>query len=121
LIREIKSGEPEVKLMLQEKGDYLVFQPVFTYKGFETKATDKDTITVPDGDKILIVHRNKEAELRFLDKLNSLHSQFIRPQEGNSLILKGPDVLKNNWFFLFVDSMKELKGSCIWLRSIEKF
>ena len=28
LIKEIKSGEPEVKLMLQEKGDYLVFQPV---------------------------------------------------------------------------------------------
>jgi non-specific serine/threonine protein kinase len=52
------------------------------------------TITIPDGDKILIVHRNKDAELRFLDKLSSLHSQFIRPQEGNSLILKGADVLK---------------------------
>ena len=38
LIKEIKSGEPEVKLQLQEKGDYLVFQPIFTYKGFETKA-----------------------------------------------------------------------------------
>jgi non-specific serine/threonine protein kinase len=79
LIKEIKSGEPDVKLMLQEKGDYLVFQPVFTYKGFETKASDKDTITIPDGDKILIVHRNKDAELRFLDKLSSLHrNSFAR-------------------------------------------
>ena len=41
-------------------------------QGFETKATDKDTITIPDGDKILIVHRNKEAEQRFIDKLSSL-------------------------------------------------
>ena len=27
LVREIKSGEPEVKLLLQERGDYLVFSP----------------------------------------------------------------------------------------------
>ena len=121
LIREIKSGEPEVKLMLQEKGDYLVFQPIFTYKGFETKASDKDTITIPDGDKILIVHRNKEAEMRFLDKLSALHSQFIRPPEGNSLILKGPDVLKNNWFFLFVDSMKEAKVPVFGFEALRNF
>src|SRR5205823_12716855 len=103
LVKEIKSGEPEVKVMLQEKGDYLVFQPIFTYKGFETKTTDKDTIMIPDGNKILIVQRNKEAEQQFTDMLSSLHSQFIRPQEGNSLVLKGSDVLRNNWFFLFVD------------------
>ena len=121
LIKEIKSGEPEVKLMLQEKGDYLVFQPIFTYKGFETRASDKDTLTIPDGDKILIVHRNKEAEQRFLDKLFSLHSQFIRPQEGNSLILKGPDVLRNNWFFLFVDSMKELKVPVFGFEALRNF
>ncbi|MEO6229628.1 MAG: SNF2-related protein [Ferruginibacter sp.] len=121
LIKEVKSGEPEVKLMLQEKGDYLVFQPIFTYKGFETKASDKDTITIPDGDKILIVHRNKEAEQRFLDKLSALHSQFIRPQEGNSLILKGPDVLKNNWFFLFVDSMKEIKVPVFGFEALRNF
>ena len=29
LVKEVKSGEPDVKLMLQEKGDYLVFQPMF--------------------------------------------------------------------------------------------
>ncbi|MEN9570261.1 MAG: hypothetical protein RL172_1492 [Bacteroidota bacterium] len=109
LVKEIKSGEPEVKLLLQEKGEYLVFQPIFNYKGFETKATDRETITIPEGDKILIVHRNKEAEQKFVNKLSSLHSQFIIPQEGNSLFLKGADVLRNNWFFLFVDAMKEQK------------
>ncbi|MGG9970819.1 SNF2-related protein [Ferruginibacter sp. SUN002] len=109
LVKEIKSGEPETKLLLQEKGDYLVFQPIFTYKGFETKASDKETITIPDGDKILIVHRNKEAEQQFIDKLSSLHSQFIPSPEGEGLVLKGADILRNNWFFLFVDAMKEMK------------
>jgi hypothetical protein len=42
---------------LQEKGDYLVFQPLFSYQGFEIKTGDKDEVIVPDGDKVLIVHR----------------------------------------------------------------
>ncbi len=121
LVKEIKSGEPEVKLMLQEKGDYLVFQPIFTYKGFETKANDKDTITIPDGDKILIVHRNKEAEQRFADTLSGLHSQFIQPEEGNSMVLKGSEVLRNNWFFLFVDAMKELKVPVFGFEALRNF
>ena len=121
LVKEIKSGEPEVKLMLQEKGDYLVFQPIFTYQGFETKANDKETITIPDGDKILIVHRNKEAEQRFNDMLSSLHSQFIQSQEGNSMILKGADVLRNNWFFLFVDAMKEAKVPVFGFEALRNF
>jgi non-specific serine/threonine protein kinase len=109
LVREIREGDPEKKLLLQEKGDYLVFQPIFSYKGFETRPGGKDEIVVPDGDKVLIVHRNKEAELQFFRKLESLHSAFIHPEGSFSLALKGADVLKNNWFFLFVDAMEEMK------------
>jgi non-specific serine/threonine protein kinase len=109
LIRETKEGQPDISVMLIEKGEYLMFQPVFTYKGFSVKASDKDTIIVPDNDKILIVKRNKEAEQEFISKLGGLHSQFIKQTENKSLVLKGADVLKNNWFFLFVDAMKEMK------------
>jgi SNF2 family DNA or RNA helicase len=121
LVREIKSGDPDVKLMLQEKGDYLVFQPVFNYKGYETKPNDKETITIPEGDKILIIHRNKEAEQRFIDKLSSLHSQFSPTQGGGSLVLKGADVLRNNWFFLFVDAMKEAKVPVFGFEALKNF
>ena len=121
LIKEIKEGEPEVRLMLLEKGDYLMFQPLFSYKGFEAKANDKDVIIIPEGDKVLLVHRNKEAEKRFTDKLESLHSQFVRPQDGNSLVLKGADVLKNNWFFLFVDAMKEMKVPVYGFEALKNF
>ena len=109
LVKEVKDGEPEKRLLLQEKGDYLVFQPLFSYKGFETRPGGKDEIIVPDAGQVLIVHRNKEAELQFIRKLESLHSQFIRPEGAQSLALKGSDVLKNNWFFLFVDAMEEMK------------
>src|SRR6185437_208648 len=109
LIRETKEGQPDISIMLIEKGEYLMFQPVFTYKGFSVKASDKDTIIVPDGDKVLMVKRNIEAERGFIAKLGNLHSQFINQPQNKSLVLKGADVLKNNWFFLFVDAMKEMK------------
>ncbi len=121
LVKEIKSGEPEVKLQLQEKGDYLVFQPIFTYKGFETKATDRENIIIPEGDKILIVKRNKTAEENFIKKLEGLHTLFVRPNDNNSLVLKGADVLRNNWFFLFIDAMKEMKVPVYGFEALRNF
>ncbi|MBL0055380.1 MAG: DEAD/DEAH box helicase [Chitinophagaceae bacterium] len=121
LVKEVKSGTPDVKLQLLEKGDYLVFQPIFIYKGFETKATDRDTIILPDGDKILIINRNLEAEEAFIKKLEGLHSLFIRPGDGNGLVLKGADVLRNNWFFLFVDAMKEMKVPVYGFEALRNF
>ena len=121
LIREVKSGVPDIKLQLQERGDYLVFQPIYSYKGFDTKASDKETITVPDGDKILIIKRNKEAEEAFMNKMENLHSMFIRQAETGSLVLKGADVLRNNWFFLFVDAMKDMKVPVFGFEALKNF
>ncbi len=109
IVSEIKDGDPEKRIVLQEKGDYLVFQPLFTYKGFETRPGGKDELIIPDGEKVMIVHRNREKELQFMQKLEALHSNFIRPEGGNQLALKGTEVLRNNWFFLFVDAMRDMK------------
>lgn len=121
LVQEVKAGEPEVKLFLVEKGDYLVFQPSFSYKGFETRSKDRDEIVVPQGDKVMIVHRNRDAEKLFVDKLQNLHSNFIVNEETGSLALKGTDVLKNNWFFLFVDAMKDMKTPVFGFEALKNF
>jgi superfamily II DNA or RNA helicase len=121
LIQEIKDGDPEVKLFLVEKGEYLVFQPAFSYKGFETRSKDRNEIIIPQGDKIVIVHRNREQEKKFVDKLQNLHSNFIVNEENGSLALKGTDVLKNNWFFLFVDAMKDMKTPVFGFEALKNF
>ena len=121
LVQEIKDGNPEVKLFLLEKGDYLVFQPGFSYKGYETRARDRDEVVVPQGDKVMIVHRNREAEESFIRKLQNLHSNFIYNEESASLALKGTDVLKNNWFFLFVDAMKDMKTPVFGFEALKNF
>jgi len=121
LVQEIKDGNPEVKLFLLEKGDYLVFQPSFSYKGYETRSRDRDEVVVPQGDKVLIVHRNRAAENAFIQKLQNLHSNFIHNEESASLALKGTDVLKNNWFFLFVDAMKDMKTPVFGFEALKNF
>ena len=121
LVQEIKDGNPDVKLFLQEKGDYLVFQPSFSYKGYETRARDRDEMVVPMGDKVLVVHRNREAENAFIQKLQNLHSNFVYNEETASLALKGTDVLKNNWFFLFVDAMKDMKTPVFGFEALKNF
>lgn len=121
IVQEIKDGDPEVKLFLIEKGDYLVFQPSFSYKGYETKSKDRNEIVVPQGDKVLIVHRNREAENAFVVKLQNLHSNFIVNEENGSLALKGTDVLRNNWFFLFVDAMNDMKTPVFGFEALKNF
>ena len=121
MISQLKYGDPEKRVVLQEKGDYLVFQPLFSYKGFETKPGGKDDLVIPDGDKVWIVHRNKEKEKDFFEKIEMLHSNFIRPEGGQQLALKGNDVLKNNWFFLFVDAMKEMKIPVFGFEALKNF
>ncbi|WEK36952.1 MAG: SNF2-related protein [Candidatus Pseudobacter hemicellulosilyticus] len=121
LVSEVKDGDPEKRVVLQEKGDYLVFQPLFSYKGFETKPGGKDELIIPDGDRVLMVHRDRDKEGQFIQKLEALHSNFIRPEGGQQLALKGSDVLKNNWFFLFVDAMKDMKVPVFGFDALKNF
>ena len=121
LVQEIKDGNPEVKLFLLEKGDFLVFQPSFSYKGFETKTRDRDEMIVPLGDKVLVVHRNREKENEFIQKMQNLHSSFVYNEDSGTLALKGTDVLKNNWFFLFVDAMKDMKTPVFGFEALKNF
>jgi SNF2 family DNA or RNA helicase len=118
---EVKEIIPTKKLMLREKGDYLIFQPIFNYNGYEVKPHDKEKIILPKADKLLIIERNKEAEEEFIRSIEKLHSLFVRPQNSGTLALKGTDVLKNNWFFLFVDAMKEKEVPVYGFEALKNF
>jgi SNF2 family DNA or RNA helicase len=118
---EIRDIKPEVKLLLKEKGDYLLFEPVFNYRGYDVRKGDKEKVIIPVSDRLLIIQRNTEAESQFIEKIESLHSNFIRPEQNHILALKGSDVLKNNWFFLFVDAMKDLNVPVYGFEALKNF
>jgi len=118
---EVKNVQPKLKILLREKGDYLVFQPVYTYNGVDVRSGDKEKIVLPLEDKLLVVFRNEAAERELLAKVENLHSAFIKPVDTDTLALKGNDVLKNNWFFLFVDAMKDMDVSVFGFEALKNF
>lgn len=117
---EIKNIRPEMRLMIKEKGDYLLFQPFFNYNGYDVRQEDKDRIIIPSAGKLIIIHRNDEVEKLLIKKIENLHSSFIHT-DADTLALKGIDVLKNNWFFLFADAVKEMNIPVYGYEALKKF
>ncbi|MFN5421900.1 MAG: SNF2-related protein [bacterium] len=121
ILTDVIEGQPEMQLELQEKNEYLIFSPVFLYQGYEVKFADQETIFLPDGPKVRLIRRNMQRENDFIRKLSALHSNFIRTENSFNLVLKGTDVLKNNWFFLFVDAMKEAEVPVIGFEVLKNY
>ncbi len=121
ILEKTIKGKPTVSLYMKEKDDYLVFQPSFNYEGFEIVANTRNEIIIPVGEKVMLVQRNQLEEKLFIDKLQNLHNSFIFQNDTNSLALRGSEVLKNNWFYLFVDAMKELKVPVFGFEALKSF
>ena len=118
---EVKDAKPELKILLKEKGEYLLFQPIFNYRGYDVTNTDKEKIFFPIADKLLVIHRNIALEQEQIRRIELLHSGFVKPAELNVLALKGKDVLKNNWFFLFIDAVKEMNIPVFGFEALKNF
>ena len=117
---EVKDEKPQMKVVLREKKENLLFQPVFSYRGYEIKPSDKEQIYIPLTDRLLVIKRHLAAERAFYDKIASLHQGFFKTDDG-VLALKGSEVLKNNWFFLFVDAVQEQNIPIQGLDSLKNF
>ena len=121
MVLAMKNVVPEVQLFLIEKGDYLVFKPVFSYNGYKAEDVGKERMLIPDGDKVVSIHRNKPIEDAFIQRLKNLHSNFSENEEEGTLALRGSDVIKDNWFFLFVDAMKEMLVPVFGFEALQNF
>lgn len=108
LLSEVEDVVPESRVYLKEMGETFVIQPGFSYSGHEVEWNDETKITVQEGNKVLIIHRNKEAENAFVAKLRTLHTNFANLSNYNYFFLRSKEALKNNWFFLFFDALKEM-------------
>jgi non-specific serine/threonine protein kinase len=104
---KLRGIKPQLQILLKEDRDYLLFEPIYLYKDILVTKEDGPSVIQQQGDKLFILERDLAAERSLIGVIEQLHSGFIRPNEGNVLALKGAEVLKNNWFFLFIDTLKE--------------
>lgn len=121
LVKEVQNETPEIVVQLIEKGEFLVFNPIFSYHDIPAPADEQPTITLFQSGQIKVVHRMLEKERQWLGKIAALHTNFIRPERSRQLVLKGAEVLKNNWFFLFVETMKDLNVPLLGFEQLKNF
>lgn len=121
IMQSVKDESPVLSLYLAERNDHLIFQPRFTYLGYEVTPSDRDELIVPQGEKVLVIQRRRDKEQVFIDRMRALHSGFVYDDATQTLALKGTEILKNNWFFLFVDEMKEFKTPVYGFESLRSF
>lgn len=121
LLAEVDDVVPDPRVYLREVGETFIIQPGFAYHGQEVEWNDDAKITVQEGNKVLIIHRNKEAEQQFVEKLASLHTSFAQPNTNNYFFLRAKEALKNNWFFLFFDALKEMNVRVFGFENLKNF
>lgn len=79
LMAEVSGEIPEYRVQLKEIGDTFVIQPTFNYRGHDVEWNNETQITIQEDNKVLVIHRNKEAEEEFIQKLRGLHTSFAAP------------------------------------------
>jgi non-specific serine/threonine protein kinase len=68
-----------------------------------------------------MLERDLAAERQLMNVVEQLHSGFVRPNQGNVLALKGAEALKNNWFFLFIDTLREKQIPVHGIETLKQF
>ena len=118
---KLKGIKPQLQIILKEDRDYLIFEPIYNYNGIIVTIDEGPSVIQQKEDKIIILERDLAEERSLLNIIEQLHSGFIRPNEGNILALKGAEVLKNNWFFLFIDKLKEKQIALFGSENLKQF
>ncbi|RFS23534.1 ATP-dependent helicase [Chitinophaga silvatica] len=121
LLAEVDDILPEPRVFLKEMGETFIIQPGFAYRHQEVEWNDESKITIQEGNKVLIIHRNKEVEEEFVNKLRTLHTNFLTSENHNYFYLRAKEALKNNWFFLFFDALKEMNVRVFGFDSLRNF
>lgn len=107
LIQHVDKVKPEFALYLQEREQMLLLYPVFKYNSVEVKWGFLGDVIEPHNGVVKIVKRNEEEELQFINMLRLLHTDIQLNSKDHFFYLPSSLVLANNWFFRFVDTMKE--------------
>lgn len=107
LIETIDKIKPAFRLYLREREQMLIMQPAFSYQDAEIRWGFFGDVIQPHKGIVKIITRNEQAEHEFTHLVANLHSDIQANRKEHFFYLPATSVLANNWFFRFVEIMKE--------------
>jgi non-specific serine/threonine protein kinase len=121
LISDIWDEKPQYCIRVKELGDLFIIQPVFFYRNHQVEWEESREITVEENGRILRLHRDKEAEEDFIQKIQDLHPSFKNINNHNYFYLHTKEAIKRGWFLQFSDALKTLEVPVTGFESLKHF
>ena len=108
ILEKNENIEPHFKLIIKELNDYILFEPEISYNQKVVEINNHQSNMLEfDKNKIQQIVRNVEFENKMLKYIFNLHPHFIKNSSANFVSLKVNEVLKNGWFYKFIENLKQ--------------
>lgn len=107
LIERIEKTKPAYRLYLREREQMLVLKPAFVYGGVEIEWGFFGDVIEPKDGVVKVIQRDEDAEQEFTQMLRTLHTDMQQSMKEHFFYIISTAVLAQNWFFRFIDQMKE--------------
>ncbi|HUX84979.1 MAG TPA: SNF2-related protein [Chitinophagaceae bacterium] len=121
LLSEADDLRPDSLIYVKELGESFLIMPAFSYLGQEVPWDDAERITLQQGSKVLVIHRNKAEEESFIRSIRELHPNFQQITNHNYFFLRAKEAMKGNWFFHFFDILKEKEVKVMGFENLRNF
>ncbi|MGB0839813.1 MAG: SWIM zinc finger family protein, partial [Chitinophagales bacterium] len=115
---------PKAELYLKEDEDYLVFQPILNYKGWQVELDGVEEIVFEEDGSIIKIVRDRFYEEDFLRFLLQQHPYFEEQYaENNGLFFYLPydEIMEQMWFLNFFDALRENYIELFGFKSLHHF
>lgn len=107
IIERVDKVKPEYRLYLREREQMLVLKPAFVYGGVEIEWGFFGDVIEPKDGIVKVIQRSEEDEQNFIQMMRNLHTDMQQNLKEHFFYIIATSVLAQNWFFRFVDEMKE--------------
>lgn len=107
IVERVEQAQPVYRLYLREREQTLMMRPVFVYEGVEVEWGFFGDVIQPQDGVVRIIKRKEGVEQEFIQMLRNLHTDIQQNLKEHFFYMGANAVLAHNWFFRFVEEMKE--------------
>lgn len=119
IIERVDKAKLNYRLYARERDKILILKPAFVYNGVQVDWGFQGDVIEPHDGIVKIIKRDEQAEQDYLQMLRNLHSDMKQNTKDHWFYIDSASVLAQNWFFRFIEEMKEWNVELIGLEQLK--
>ncbi len=121
---EEKIVSPVFQVYLKESEEFMMIQPIVIYGEKQQELDEGTELIFEEENKLISVKRDKDAEQKFAEFIQSLHPGFpeqVLDTDGIFYYLMYDDVMYNAWFLGFYEQLQEKQIEVFGFKELSNF